>query len=182
MLHGVYGEEKRGFLQHLLVCAIHKPRPDLIEEVCGFTPCCSSSSPPLMLPRSENVSHPLEGCIHPLFSPVFLILFVWDIFTCAYDRPPILPLSVHWPLLLYKPDSSSKALIQKPDNHFTVSYTFILFQASLSSPASHLLFISPCFLCFLSDLHLNSFRFWKKSIFLIPYVVPKTFSLLYSSK
>lgn len=57
--------------------------------------------------------------------------------------------------LLYKPDSSSKAVIQKPDNHFTVSYTFVLFQSSLSSPASHLLLISPCFLGFLSDLNFS---------------------------
>lgn len=137
-----------------------------------------------MLPRSENVLYPLEGCIHPLFSPVFLILFVWQ---CGISSPVRMTDHLFYPylftdLLLYKPDGSSKALIQKPDNHFTVSYTFILFQSSLSSPTSHLLFISPCFLCFLSDLNLSSFRFWKQSIFLIPYVVPKTFSHVYSSK
>lgn len=39
---------------------------------------------------------------HLYFS--FSLLDRWDFFTCGYDR-----LSVHWPLLLYKPDASSKA-------------------------------------------------------------------------
>lgn len=56
------------------------------------------------------------GGLHPsaTLTCIFhsLCLVVWDFFTCACNRPPILPLSVHWPLLLYRPDSSSKALTQ----------------------------------------------------------------------
>lgn len=113
-----------------------------------LAPSCSSSSWALWCCLGKKMSRSL-GRLHPSSTPVCvwhsLCLAGWDFLTCDPWQSTYSALSVQRPLLLYRADGSSKALTQKPDNHFTVSYTFILFQSSLSSPVSHLLLISPCF-------------------------------------
>lgn len=83
-----------------------------------------------MSPRSENVSRPLEGWLasvlfpHPCFS---FSLFVsrWDfLHLCIWQTA--LPLSARWPVLLYEPDGSSKAL--------TITSLFPTHSFSLSAP------------------------------------------------
>lgn len=96
---------------------MHKLIPNISEHIHGFV---FLAVPHLHFFDVACVRKCLEslGGLHP--SAVLtcisysFCLVVWDFFTCAPNRPPILPLSVHWPLLLYRPDSSSKALTQSP--------------------------------------------------------------------
>lgn len=138
-----------------------------------------------MLPSSENVLHPLEGCIHPLLSPVFLILFVWQ---CGISS------SVHMTDHLFCPYlftdlffCKNQTALQKPwyrsptitSLFHSLSFSF----TPLSSPAAHPLLISLCFLCFLSDFSLSDSpiqNFLKNIFWFLVYsgMSSKTFSFI----
>lgn len=70
-----------------------------------------------------------------------LCLAVWDFFTCACNRPPFLPLSVHWPPLLYRLDGSSKALTQSPTITSLIHTHSFCFISNLSSAPYRPLFL-----------------------------------------
>lgn len=115
-----------------------------------------------------------------VLSPVSLFIpFVWQRWISSPARATEhLICSLTSPPFCTNQADSSKALKQKPDNHFTVSHAFVLFQSSLSSPATHLLFISPLF-PLASDL-ISTFLiqiFFLGSVSLIPRVVPQRISL-----
>lgn len=97
-----------------------------------FSPSAVSSS--LMSPRSENVSCPLEGWFasvlfpHPCFSFSLFGQVGFSSPVHMTDRSTLI-------CSLTCPFVRTRRLFKSSDNHFTVSYAFILSQRSLSSPS-----------------------------------------------